>query len=62
MKVKKTGTRSETKTKWLKIYCRTCDGKKTVEEKAYPTGEIIEVPCPECNGEGWVYAQRGVES
>ena len=40
----------------VKIFCHSCEGAKTVKEKAYPSGETIDVPCPECNGDGWVYA------
>lgn len=37
-----------------KVYCHTCDGKKTMAEVEYPSRKRIEIPCPECNGDGWV--------
>lgn len=39
----------------IKIYCHTCEGKGTITEEKYPSKEEIEVPCPECNGEKWVW-------
>jgi len=26
-----------------------------VEQRQYPSGFSVNVPCPECNGEGWVW-------
>ena len=39
----------------IKIFCHCCEGKKTIEEKEYPSGKIIKVVCPECDGNGWVW-------
>ena len=36
------------------IYCHSCNGEGTWEEKAYPSGDTVKVLCLECNGEGWV--------
>jgi DnaJ-class molecular chaperone len=43
--------------KRIKVFCHTCEGKKNLEDKRYPDGKIIMVPCPECNGEGWVWEE-----
>ena len=40
----------------IKIVCHSCYGTGTVLELAYPSRKSISVPCPECNGEKWVYA------
>ena len=39
----------------VKIFCHCCEGKKTIEEKEYPSGKIIKIVCPECDGNGWVW-------
>lgn len=40
----------------VKICCHSCKGTGRVTEKSYPSGDRIEVLCPECDGEKWVYA------
>lgn len=40
-----------------KIFCHSCGGKKTVKEKAYPSGNEIDVVCPECDGRGFVWVE-----
>jgi DnaJ-class molecular chaperone len=42
----------------VKVFCHTCDGAGIIKETAYPSGEIIEVVCPECNGKKWVWAEK----
>jgi len=42
----------------VKIYCHTCKGKGTVTETLYPSGEEVEVICPECNGQKWVWDEK----
>jgi len=44
-----------------KVYCHTCNGKGMVKESEYPSKAEIEVPCPECNGDGWVTVELGDE-
>jgi len=44
--------------KKVKIFCHCCDGKGTITEKEYPSGKEIEVLCPECNGEKWVWSEK----
>jgi DnaJ-class molecular chaperone len=41
----------------VKIFCHSCGGKGTVKEKKYPDGEEIDVVCPECNGDKWVWSE-----
>ena len=40
----------------VKIFCNCCEGNKTIEEKAYPKGNSLDVPCPKCGGDGWVWS------
>jgi len=39
----------------VKIFCHSCNGRKFVLERAYPSKEEIKTVCPECNGDGWVW-------
>jgi DnaJ-class molecular chaperone len=41
----------------VQIVCHTCDGIGVITEKEYPTFKYVNVVCPECNGEGWIYAE-----
>jgi len=44
--------------KKVKIVCHTCKGKGKVEELEFGTLKKIPCVCPECHGDGWVWAER----
>jgi DnaJ-class molecular chaperone len=41
----------------VQVFCHTCEGKGSLEDKAYPNGEEIRTICPECNGRKWVWEE-----
>jgi len=41
----------------IKVYCHTCHGTGTVTEQQYPSQKQVEVYCPECNGDKWVWVE-----
>jgi hypothetical protein len=44
-----------------KVYCDCCNGKKTVEYEEYPSRKKIDLPCPSCNGKGYIEIQVNIE-
>ena len=38
----------------IKIICHSCDGTGIFEETKFPTGEKVDVRCPECRGKSYV--------
>ena len=42
----------------VKILCHTCEGAKTITETIYETRVEIKLPCPECNGNGYIWVNK----
>ena len=49
------------KTRRDAIFCHCCEGKGTITERKYKSGEEIACVCPECNGNKWVWSEIEVD-
>lgn len=48
----------KTKTIKVKVFCHSCNGNGYVEDKAYPSAEVIKILCPECEGQKYVWEDQ----